>query len=185
MKIRFIALLIFIVSGFSHAATTDVPHTFVAGEPINATDMNNNFSHLKQQIQNLQDAMSAIPTPTAGSGEVVFEGFSSATVLTNIGYLGMNNACKATYTGSRMCTSEEVIGDSNVTSLPAGANAWVRPLMQESGSIDKTSNIPAWSCKSWSSTQSTGLGLVVNSSLSFSNYSCNFTFLYVACCSVQ
>ena len=190
MKIRFYIAGIAMVTASSFAVSAaSVPHTFVAGEPINATEMNNNFSDLKQQIINLETKVDAIPAPISGGGSgsniVVFEGFSSATVLTNIGYLGMNNACKATYTGSRMCTSEEVIGDSNVTSLPAGANAWVRPLMQESGSIDKTSNTNAWSCKSWSSTQSTGLGLVVNSSLSFSNYSCNFTFLYVACCSVQ
>ena len=196
MKIRFYIAGIAMVTASSFAASAaSVPHTFVAGEPINATEMNNNFSDLKQQIINLETKVDAIPAPISGGGSgsniVVFEGFSSASVLPNIGYLGMNNACKATYTGSRMCTSEEVIGDSNVTSLPAGANAWVRPLpvqIFDGGRLiayDKTSVVRTpTSCNDWVQ-QGTVTGMGVDEFLIFRNYSCNTTTNYVACCSVR
>jgi hypothetical protein len=181
MKIRFYIAGIAMVTASSFAASAaSVPHTFVAGEPINATEMNNNFSDLKQQIINLETKVDAIPAPISGGGSgsniVVFEGFSNDMVESNVGFLGMNNACNATYSGSRMCTVKEAVGNTNVTSLPA-VNAFVN---------SDSSDLAVWrnnTCGGWSSNLS-GTSYYVNWFLQVGIVSCAIP-KYVACCSVQ
>ena len=181
MKIRFYIAGIAMVTASSFAASAaSVPHTFVAGEPINATEMNNNFSDLKQQIINLETKVDAIPAPISGGGSgsniVVFEGFSNDMVESNVGFLGMNNACNATYSGSRMCTVKEAVGNTNVTSLPA-VNAFVN---------SDSSDVQLWlhyTCNGFSSSLSSS-SYNVNRFLQVEIVSCAIP-KYVACCSVQ
>ena len=198
MKIRFYIAGIAMVTASSFAASAaSVPHTFVAGEPINATEMNENFSDLKNQIINLEAKVDAIPAPVSGggSGEVVFEGFSSGVAIPDVGLFGMNGLCAATYPNSRMCSSEEIWKATTIPILPIGSSAWVKPVIGWSPNgiaVDKISTVGGsdttgvtLTCNSWGSNLTTRFGLSVNSDGVFKRSTCASITTNVACCSVN
>jgi hypothetical protein len=125
------------------------------------------------------------------------KGFSSTNRNGNSGVLAMNSACAATFTGSRMCTSSEVLETTNVPVISSNADAWVRPSFSPvaSGSTAATvgldaSGVPSpnasngntsedLSCRGWAA--SSGLGLAVNKNGSFRLSACDGG-RPVACC---
>jgi len=130
-----------------------------------------------------------------GKGLVKYElvGHSSNMVNGGAGVIGMTQACQAEFTGSRMCTSEEVMNSANFGSFNPTALAWVRPvvistsvgyseiLMDASGVKNAGSaGYAGMSCQGWRSGGDNGLS--VDKKGSFSLNSCA-TIQPVACCS--
>jgi len=125
------------------------------------------------------------------------KGFSATNRSGNSGALGMNAACAATFAGSRMCTSSEVLATTNVPDIASNGNAWVRPSFSPvaTGGSAATagldaSGVPApnaangttsedLSCRGWAA--SGALGLVVNRNGSFQLAGCS-SGRPVACC---
>jgi len=125
------------------------------------------------------------------------KGFSATNRGGNGGLLGMNAACAATFAGSRMCTSSEVLDTTNVPAISSNADAWVRPSFSPvaTGGTAVTvgldaSGVPApnasngntsedLSCRGWAA--SAGLGLAVNKNGSFRLSGCDGA-RPVACC---
>jgi hypothetical protein len=126
------------------------------------------------------------------------KGFSAQTVRGDGGVLTMSSACAASFPGSRMCTSREILDTTNVPVFTNNNDAWVRPThvevatggnvtavaLDESGvSTPNTGSSGAsaedLSCRGWIA--SANLGLVVSDEGSFRLVACNAN-RPVACC---
>ncbi|MGE5698481.1 MAG: PEGA domain-containing protein [Deltaproteobacteria bacterium] len=59
----------------------------------------------------------------AGGASIVFKGFSSSGCDGAYGLFAMNWLCASSYTGSRTCSSSEMVG----AQLPENSQAWVQP----------------------------------------------------------
>ena len=96
-----------------------VPNNFEAGQPIVASDVNENFTSIDNRIENLESNLKS---------SIDFLGFSSSTIDASSGYFGLQAACRGTYIGSKVCTSSELI---NATYNPGANNmsdtAWIIP----------------------------------------------------------
>lgn len=124
----------------------------------------------------------------AGASGYQFKGFSSTNLNGTRGVLEMTAACAATFPGSRMCTSEEILQTTTVPEISSNADAWVRPSftpvatggnavavgMDASGVSAPNANVGSTaedlSCRGWIA--SGALGLVVNRSGSFRIVGC-------------
>jgi len=126
------------------------------------------------------------------------KGFSTASVRGDGGVLGMTAACAASFAGSRMCTSREVLETTTVPNISVNTEAWVRPnftpvatggnantvALDESGvptlnSANTNTTAEDMSCRGWTATANQGL--VVNRNGSFRLQGCNNN-RPVACC---
>ena len=135
----------------------------------------------------------AVFSSTAISGH--FVGFSSGTTTGDVGLLGMNEACVATYgAGAKFCSSKDIVWSPTLSAQTG--EAWVRPVyvnietahaensihraLEYSGQFDTPENL---SCDSWRTSGSPLTGLVVTGNkFAFMTYSCHVP-AYVACCS--
>lgn len=107
--------LIVLVSVLFLSLTTnadDVPNTFQAGDSIVASDVNENFTDLQNQINTLKAQLEA-QTSTETPREWV--GVTSTTKNGNAGGLfAMHELCAAeVQEGSRMCTTKEVVNSDS------------------------------------------------------------------------
>ena len=67
----------------------------------------------------------------AGNASVpVFQGFSSGTVDGAGGIRGMQAACDASFSGSKICTSVE-FSNSTYKQLSLSGSAWLLPVLQQ------------------------------------------------------
>ncbi len=128
----------------------------------------------------------ADPTP------VVLVGFTSQTTPGDAGALGMTKLCAAEFTGSRFCTSKEVLLTADVPD-DLTDNAWVRPspmpVSHSRASPGVTTRLldasgvetdPEFmTCEAWRATTKSGLSL--DSDGRFSTTSCTES-LRVSCC---
>jgi hypothetical protein len=126
-----------------------------------------------------------------------FKGFSGGNVRGDGGVLAMTSACAATFAGSRMCTSREILETTVVPNIAVNTEAWVRPnftpvatgtatsvALDESGvptlsSATANGTAEDMSCRGWTATSNQGL--VVNRNGSFRLQGCNNN-RPVACC---
>ena len=132
-----------------------IPNSFSSGEVISATKMNENFNYLLSKLESTNSSITQVKN---------FVGVSTSTVDGSVGYFGMNNACEATFTGSRMCSSDDIVNSTNTTNVGSG-KAWINPIAIGVGSSstntvyskqgDYISN-----CANWTST---GGGISVSS----------------------
>ena len=125
MKLK---LVVFLLSAFSGLVFADLPHNFVAGDVIKASEMNANFEdvykkinavddatetgaksieELEERVATLKEQIDSLQS-SAGSS-VVFQGFSTDFVDGDDGYLGLQQACDNTFNGSKICTTGEFI----------------------------------------------------------------------------
>jgi hypothetical protein len=117
-------------------------------------------------------------------------GFTSAPFAGGTGVLGLTLACQAEFTGSRMCTSEEVMNTVTVPS-PLVGSAWVRPTFvpfatgntqiyaQDASGI--RGNTSDFSCGGWNPAENDQNGMIVDSNGSFDSFQCDQPYP-VACC---
>lgn len=162
----------------------------------NAADAQTRTTLASLQAQlDLQDVRIAMLEASASGYEL--KGFSSTNRTGSGGMLGMNSVCAATFAGSRMCTSVEVLETRNVPDIASNANAWVRPSYAPvaSGSNAASvaldaSGVPApnaangttsedLACRGWAANGA--LGLVVNKNGAFQLAGCD-SGRPVACC---
>ena len=169
------------------AAGPPVTYQFTTGNPIVASEMNSNFQELADRIVNISNSKRK------------FLGFSSTQVSPSGGLKAINNACHASFNGSGICTSTEIIETSPGPTLPDSTVAIFRfeaiSLGLSSGSSTSSSQIMEkgsghetdsnhQNCKGWSDPSSAASIFGVDSELKFSSLAaCNTAQLfYVACC---
>jgi hypothetical protein len=118
--------------------------------------------------------------------EASLVGFTSARLGGGQGVLGLAAACASEFSGSRVCTTQDLSGTSRVP-LGLTGTAWIRPVLVFStsyGALDEASGIHSGdpgelSCGHWSSVG--GLGMAVDATGVLSLVSCSET-RSVACC---
>lgn len=104
------------------ANADDVPNTFQAGEPIVASDVNENFTDLQNQVNTLKaqlDTQNSTETPREFVGIT-----TSSTNGVAGGRFGINKMCEDEYAGSSICFDYEAVyaDPSLITS-----DLWIEP----------------------------------------------------------
>lgn len=173
---------LFVSSGVS-AGDVTIPNSFSAGNTTSASDINQNFSVIETAVDDNDARLDAIES---GSTNVVFQGFSSGTFAGNQGLRQLQSACDATFTGSKMCNSEEYANSTyNASAANLGGSAWLLPS-SDGGSSSKARDAITGeayqsgklSCSCYSGGTP---GLAVSAAGGISSSSCSTTQA-VACC---
>ena len=131
-----------------------------------------NFPDPQNVIGQVEVTNLPIP-PTVGQFQLV--GFTVATFTGDQGVFGFTRACQGEFSGSRMCTSVEVMRTVSPPALPAGSAAWVRPELVASSGATSTvdasgiaGTVHGLSCWGWKSAHSDRYGLTVDDDGRFS-----------------
>ena len=101
-KIILTTLIILSPSIFAH----NLPNTFEAGQPIVASEVNENFAELKSEIDELKSQMETITTATNDKTEIV--GLSDPAIWGNIGLVEGRAMCPSKFPGSKICLLSEI-----------------------------------------------------------------------------
>ena len=101
-KIILTTLIIFSSSIVAH----DLPNTFEAGQPIVASEVNENFAELKSEIDQLKSQMETITTATNDKTEIV--GLSDPAIWGNLGLVEGRAMCPSKFPSSKICLLSEV-----------------------------------------------------------------------------
>ncbi len=191
IKLLYIASLIICVN--SYAAGDAVTHSFSAGGSIVATEMNANFQDLanRNDATQTQVTQNATAISNLQSNEVAvlqYLGNTPTTLDGGQGIRAMNELCQASFSGSRMCTTEEY---ANTITFPAAEldDAWIRPVivgLDASSAMDTISGQSSsygLACAGWSSLMPSAKGMVVSGSGEMTTNSCASP-VKVSCCGV-
>jgi hypothetical protein len=192
-----VAIATLIYASASVASTLSIPKSFSSGATTSAADMNSNFSAVAASVNDNDTRITALE----GSSSPAFQGFSSGTVAGNAGIIGLQAACDASFSGSKICSSAE-FASSTYKSLSLSGTAWLLPVV-EMGSeadstyiVEKTSGLTlvgdyaqsALTCEGFTSNASDVYGLFVtntggiqNGNLRSGGTACD-TVRAVACC---
>ena len=104
----------------------NIPNTFEAGEAIKASEMNENFVDLQNQIDVLKAQVEAGDNSDSKNE---FVGFTLARTNGDAGGLyGLNKMCSDEYSGAKACKSGSVSEINPALILEA---AWVQPEIQD------------------------------------------------------
>lgn len=132
----------------------DVPNTFEAGEPIVASDVNENFVDLQNQINTLKAQLesqntSETPREFVGLTEVKTQGDAGGLFI-------MNQMCASEYSGAKACKSDEVNGvDTSLLTGPSWIIPKIRVILAHNQvfyyGIDDVKSPSNWSCNDWTS----------------------------------
>ena len=160
-----------------------IPNVFSSGDTTSASDINNNFTAIESAVNDNNTRLNALES---GSSNVVFQGFSGDSVTGDQGIRQLQAACNATFTSSKICTSEEY---TNSVYNPGASNlageAWLLPatLSASSSKIRDsiTGKIYSSGELSFGGYSSTGNGLVVSAIGEMNTGSCSDA-IPVACC---
>ena len=172
-----------------------IPNSFSSGAATSASQMNANFTAVKTAVDDNNTRIAALEAGT----RPVFQGFSAATQNGGVGLIAMQQACSASFPGSKCCTTTEMANstyNSNASNL--SGNAWILPDLiamtntNTSNSstysvvADKSSGLaPAvpgyFNCSGWSTDSGSGYGTTVSSAGKFTTTLCN-SVQAVACC---
>jgi len=101
-KIILTTLIILSPSIFAH----NLPNTFEAGQPIVASEVNENFAELKSEINELKSQMETIAAATNDKTEIV--GLSDAAIWGNLGLVEGRAMCPSKFPGSKICLLSEI-----------------------------------------------------------------------------
>ena len=193
-----VAIATLIFASASVASTLSIPNSFSSGATTSAAEMNSNFSAVKAAVDDNDTRITALE---GGSSAPVFQGFSSATVAGNAGIIGLQTACNASFSGSKICSSAE-FANSTYKSATLSGTAWLLPVIELSSegsatySVEKTSGLTVivssgqtqLSCEGFTSNADDVYGLFVtatggiqNGNLRSGGTACD-TVRAVACC---
>lgn len=120
-----------------------------------------------------------------------FVGFSSATATGDSGIMELNRLCQISFTGSHMCTTNELMNSVNKgNKTPSAGTAWIKPFMifyyQPSFAVVDIAGFegePRYlSCHGWTDVYDTGSA--IDATGKFSRQACNNS-LNIACCGVK
>jgi len=170
-----------------------VPNTFLPGNPIVASEVNDNFDALEAEIAVLKAQVETLQS-TSGNALPQYVGVSSGTIDGEQGIRAMTEVCHAYYLGSRICMTEEYVKTSNFPTAVAGGNAWISPSQLAGvGDVGTYNDFPvvevfsgkqsvnggrALSCSGWNGGSS---GIIVMADGGFSSSQCSISNA-VACC---
>jgi hypothetical protein len=117
----------------------------------------------------------------AGAGK--FLGFTDVAVDGKTGIMELNRLCNAQFSGSRICTTREIMNDTNPNQrFPFAGWAWVKSIFNNpADEFLSGSSGGQLSCLGWSSNASFDRGLAINSHSNFSQQKCNL-LLNISCC---
>ena len=167
------------------ANADDVPNTFQAGEPIVASDVNENFTDLQNQINVLKAQLysqNSTETPRE------FVGITASSTTGNIGgYFNANQMCNEAHPGSVMCTSDEI---RNADPALIGEPVWIDPVIINATGNSQQGFIYSYefgyysykhtNCGDWSKAGSNDTGTFIEEG-SRSFVSCTSSYK-IACC---
>ena len=192
---KMVALATVILSSIS--VGENLPNTFEAGNPIVASEVNENFQALKNRI----DVLEAQLAQANADAPKQFVGLTTATTGGAAGGVaGINQLCASEYAGASMCMAHDLVGASTAD---FGANAageqiyaWVDagdpefvvgasttsmywPSLHLSHKASETV-----SCYNWVQYNGQGATVVAsfNAGVYFTKRSCNSAQQVVACC---
>ena len=186
INIVLIMLASFLYSGSSIAGALSVPNSFSSGGTTSAADMNSNFSAVSTAVNDNNTRIVALETSSAP----VFQGFSSGTVDGGDGVFAMVQACSASFSGSKICNSEELVNSVyNSSASNLSGLAWLLPRLSTSDeqatelNSGRENNDPwqTFSCRGWGNDSSSYTGTVVSYVGELTIRTCNNS-LSVACC---
>jgi hypothetical protein len=189
--LKITAITIFLsVSIFSSADSLTIPNTFSSGSTTNASDMNANFSAVKTAVDDNDQRITALENATAP----VFQGFSSSSMNGGQGLRAMQSACDASFSGSKICKTEEYansIYNSSAANVSSSGTAWILPsiaigggAMVEtvSGRYYTSDHEKRLTCRGWrEQTDANYTGTVINESGGVSISNCTISNK-IACC---
>ena len=108
-KIILTTLIICSQSIFAH----DLPNTFEAGQPIVASEVNENFSDLNNEINNIKSQIDSFNDDNV----LKVVGATEPKIFGGLGYTKGQNACSDKFSGSHMCTREDLHSATDVANL--------------------------------------------------------------------
>lgn len=128
MELKLNSVIIIAVLLSANVFADNIPNTFEAGEAIKASEMNENFVDLQNQIDVLKAQVEASDNSDSKNE---FVGFTLARTNGDAGGLyGLNKMCSDEYTGAKVCKSGSVSEINPALILEA---AWVQPEIQDTG----------------------------------------------------
>jgi len=182
----------------------DVPNTFEAGEPIVASDVNENFTELKNEIVSIKSQLENLQsfdlerefiglTQEKTNGSAIFSIDDGQNWYRGI--RAMDKRCSVEFADSKMCTYLELENSGTDDLLSVKEYAWRAPskiAINSSGKIVDPANEGSnhsdpwiYSCNNWASEASSHYGLIIKAtalSLALNdNYRCDVQ-LPIACC---
>ncbi len=136
MVLKFIRSLfyvcLFLVGIVNPVISSDlsIPNSFSSGSATSASQMNANFEAVESAVDDNHTRITALETNTAP----VFQGFSSSSVLGNAGLIAWQSACNSSFTGSKVCTTQEFANSRhNSSAANVSGTAWILPTLISSG----------------------------------------------------
>ena len=163
----------------------ELPNTFEAGQPIVASEVNENFADLKSEITGIKNQLENKNTDALPQ----YVGNSSSVSSGGAGIRFLTGLCESTYSGSRICSTEEYIKTKNFPSEIQNSNAWITtgtviPEGENQYVIEGFTGVRAKysiNCSGYSSSSTAYLGITVSETGRFSNSWCHEERT-VACC---
>lgn len=103
------ALLVFSSAIVAH----ELPNTFEAGQPIVASEVNENFTQIESELENLTSQVETLQSTVTNvtenvSTEIEFVGFSSEALFGKIGLKAGRSMCPNAFPGSHICSVDEL-----------------------------------------------------------------------------
>jgi len=132
----------------------DVLNTFEAGEPIVASDVNENFVDLQNQINTLK---TQLESQNSSDTRREFVGLTDIKTQGDAGGLFiLNQMCASEYTGAKACKSDEVNGvDTSLLTGPSWIIPKIRLIIAQNQAfyygIEDVKYPSGWSCNDWTS----------------------------------
>ena len=162
----------------------DLPNTFEAGQPIVASEVNENFAELKSEITDIKNQLENKNTDALPQ----YVGNSSSVSSGGAGIRFLTGLCDSTYSGSRICSTEEYIKTKTFPSEIQNGNAWITTgtVIPEGETyvIEGFTGVRAKysiNCSGYSSSSTARLGITVSETGRFSSSWCHEEGT-VACC---
>ena len=82
----------------------DLPNTFEAGEPIVANEVNENFSEIETELNQIKSQLEAIAAASGPANDSPqFMGLTSPTILSELGLQAGREICPTSFEGSNIC----------------------------------------------------------------------------------
>ncbi|MDA8787102.1 hypothetical protein N9N19_06120 [Porticoccaceae bacterium] len=118
-----IATALLTLSSIVDAGDLTIPNSFSAGNTTSASAVNQNFTVIETAVNDNDARLDAIE---AGSTKVVFQGFSADSEAGDQGLRRLQAACDATFSGAKVCSSEEYANSSyNAAAANLSGSAWL------------------------------------------------------------
>ena len=97
-KIILTSLIIFSSSISAH----DLPNTFEAGQPIVASEVNENFAEIEAELNQIKSQLEALASESTNDSPQ-FLGFTSPVILSELGLQAGRELCPLSFEGSHIC----------------------------------------------------------------------------------